>query len=135
MVVNNFENNRTQRSVHARFPTKQNTPNATVYAALILRQDHPPPLVMLNRILDEERLRLPLNPGLDRRPDQIVEQERAVYQERESENLQPLECLPAQAKRHHPDEQRAAGVDSRARSCRDGARDRETKEVEATAMC
>jgi hypothetical protein len=111
------------------------TPQTPLYMQSSLRQDHPPPLVMLNRILDEERLRLPLNPGLDRRPDQIVEQERAVYQQRESENLQPLECLPAQAKRHHPDEQRAAGVDSRARSCRDGARDRETKEVEATAMC
>lgn len=90
---------------------------------------------MLNWILRQQHLRLPLDTRLERRPNQIVEQERAVHQQRKASHLQPLERLPAQAQRHHPDEQRAAGIDRRTRGSRDGARDRQAEEVEATAMC
>jgi hypothetical protein len=67
--------------------------------------------VMLNRILHQQRLRVPLHARLQRRPNQVVEQERAIHQQRKSTNLQPLERLPAEAKRDDPDEERAACID------------------------
>lgn len=66
---------------------------------------------MLNRVLWQQRLRLPLHTRLERRPDQVVEQERSVHKECKAQHLEPLESLPAQAERHNPDEECAARVD------------------------
>ena len=93
--------------------------------------------MVLNRILRQQRLillaSLALHTALQRRSNQVVEQERAVHQQRKARDLQPLERLPAEAQRHHPDEQRAAGVDCRARRSGHSARDGEAEEVEATS--
>lgn len=93
------------------------------------------PSVVLHRVLRQERLWPPLHARLKRWPDQVVEQERAVYQQCETEHLEPLERLPSQTERHDPDEECTAGIDRRARCSRDSARDGQTKEVEATAAC
>jgi hypothetical protein len=90
---------------------------------------------MLNWLLRQEFLRFPLNTSLEWRPHQIIEQESSVDKQRKTENLKPLERLPAESERDHPDEERAASVDGRARRRRDSARDTEAKEVEAAANC
>lgn len=79
---------------------------------------------------------LPPPPQTDpqRRPHNIIEQERAVNQQREAKDLQPFERLPPQRQRHQPDEQRAARVDGRARRGADGARYGEAEEIEAAAL-
>ena len=69
--------------------------------------------------------------ALHRRPDQIVEQERAVHKQRESKHLQPLEGLPAKTKRYNPNEEGSASIDGRAGRRRDGACHTQTEEVEA----
>jgi hypothetical protein len=43
--------------------------------------------VMLNRVLWKQFLRPALYPALQRRPDNVVKQERAIYQEDEAEHL------------------------------------------------
>ena len=53
---------------------------------------------MLDGVLRQQRLRLPFYTRLERRPDQIVKQERSVHQESKSQDLEPLECLPAEPK-------------------------------------
>jgi hypothetical protein len=78
--------------------------------------------MMLNGILRQERLRPSLHTRLERWPDEVVEQERAVHKQCETSNLEPLECFPPKAKRHDPDEQCAAGVDCGARCRRHGTR-------------
>jgi hypothetical protein len=42
---------------------------------------------MLNRVLWKQFLRPALYPALQRRPDNVVKQERAIYQEDEAEHL------------------------------------------------
>lgn len=91
--------------------------------------------MVLNRILDQKRLRSPLHARLERRANDIIEQECAVHQRRKARNLQPLESLPTKSKTDNPDEQRAAGVDGGARRSRNCAGHRETEEVEATRSC
>jgi hypothetical protein len=88
--------------------------------------------VMLDGVLGQQRLRLPLHARLERRPNQIVEKERSVHQERKAQHLEPFERLPTKTKREDPDKERATCVDGRARCSRDGAGHRQTKEVEAT---
>jgi hypothetical protein len=88
-------------------------------------------LVMLNRLLREQLLDLLDAEELKRRLDDAVEQEGEVDEECKPGNLQPLECLPAQAERDDPDEQGAARVDGRPRGSADAARDGEAEEVEA----
>lgn len=87
---------------------------------------------MLNRILRQQRLRLPFNTPFKRRPNKVIEQKRAVDEQCETQDLEPLKSLPAKAQRYNPDEERATGIDGGARGCRDGAGYRETEEVEAT---
>ena len=87
--------------------TLQKYPNANAVSyALHARytESASPSSVMLNRVLWQQRLRLPLHTRLERRPDQVVEQERSVYKEGKTQHLEPLESLPAQAERHNPDE-------------------------------
>lgn len=67
--------------------------------------------MMLDRVLRKKLLVLTLNACLNRRTNEIVEQERAVHQQGKTENLKPLEGLPAEAKRDNPDEESAAGID------------------------
>ena len=106
------------------------TPNATSS----LCTTAPSHSVVLDGVLREQRLRLPLHACLQRRPDQVVEQERSVHQERKAQHLKPLERLPTKAQREDPDEERAAGVDGGARCGGDGASHRQTEEVEATGL-
>lgn len=61
-----------------------------------------------------------------------IEEEGEVDQQDESDNLKPLERLPAEAERDDPNKERTASVDRRARGSADGARDGKPKEVEAT---
>lgn len=77
-------------------------------------------------------LPLPLQVGPERRPDDIIEEERAVDKQCKAGHLQPLEGLPAKAKRDDPDEKSTTCVDSCTGGCRDGTSDGETKEVKAT---
>jgi hypothetical protein len=77
---------------------------------------------------------MPFDPRLERRHDQVIEQECAVHQQRKSSDLQPLERLPAKTERHDPNEQCATGIDRGARCRRHGARDREPEEVKATVF-
>jgi hypothetical protein len=79
-------------------------------------------------------LQVPSQPSDRRRVDNLIEQRRAPDQQRETEHLQPLERLPAQAQRDEPDEQRAARVDCAAGCCGDLARDGEAEEVEAAVQ-
>lgn len=92
------------------------------------------PLHVLNRVLCQKRLRPALHAALERRPDKVVEEEGSVDEQRESENLEPLECLPSKTQRDNPDEQCSASVDGGTRSCGNGARHAETEEVEATVL-
>ena len=74
---------------------------------------------------------MPLIAGFQRRPDQVIEEESAIYQKYESKYLQPLERLPTQPKRYNPDKQCSARINGGARCCADGSGDGETEEVEA----
>lgn len=68
---------------------------------------------MLDRCFFQERLGLPLSgTRFDRWPHDVVEQKRAVNQQSEADNLQPLECFPPKSKRDDPDEQGAARIDN-----------------------
>lgn len=89
---------------------------------------------MLDRLLGEQLL--DLIDGLEElegRLDDAVEQEGKVHQQREAEDLEPLERLPTQAEGHDPDEKGPASVDSRARCSADLLGDVEAEEVESTA--
>jgi hypothetical protein len=86
---------------------------------------------MLNRLFRQELLHLSHAEELERRLNDAVEEEGEVHQESETDNLQPLERLPAEAERDHPDEQGTAGVDGGARRGADAAGDGEAEEVEA----
>ncbi|KAB8343242.1 hypothetical protein FH972_022832 [Carpinus fangiana] len=66
-----------------------------------------------------------------RRLDDVVEQECAVHEQREADDLQPLEALPAKAQTDDPDEERAAGVDGAAACGAHAARHAQPEEVEA----
>lgn len=88
-----------------------------------------PPLAVLAHALAAARA--PVQQRLQRRPHNVVEEERAVDEQREADDLQPLEGFPAQAQRDDPDEEGSAGVDCGARGGADGARDGEAEEVEA----
>ena len=67
---------------------------------------------MLNRILREQRLPLLPHTRLKRRPDDIIEEKRAINKQREPHNLQPLERLPPEAQTNNPNEQRAARINN-----------------------
>lgn len=54
-------------------------------------------LQMLNGLFRQQRLRLPLHTALERRPDKVVEEKRSVHKQRETEHLEPLECLPTKS--------------------------------------
>ena len=58
---------------------------------------------------------VPPKPRYSWRVDDLVEQRSAPDQQRETDDLQPLEGLPAETQRDEPDEERAAGVDCAAR--------------------
>ena len=47
---------------------------------------------------------LPLNAPLHWRSNKIIEDERAIHQQRETEDLQPLERLPSESQGDNPDE-------------------------------
>lgn len=89
---------------------------------------------MLNGLFRQQRLRLPLNTALERRPDKVVEEEGSIHEQRKAKHLEPLERLPAKSKRDNPDKQGAGSINGRARGCRDGAGDAKAKEVETTAV-
>lgn len=93
-----------------------------------------PRLVVLNGLLGQQLFDLGLInlEELEGRIDNAVEKEGKVDEQGKSEDLQPLECLPAQAEGDDPDKERAAGVDGRAGRGGDAAGDGETKKVEAT---
>ena len=73
---------------------------------------------------------VPPQPRHGRRVDDFVEQSCAPDQQRETDDLQPLERLPAQAQRDEPDEERAAGVDCAAGGGADLSGYAEAEEVE-----
>ena len=52
---------------------------------------------MLDGLLWEQWFRPPLDTGLERWSYEVIEEERAIDQERKTEDLKPLECLPSQA--------------------------------------
>lgn len=93
--------------------------NRTFWEQLV--QASPPPLLLL-----------PLQIGLERRTDDVVEEEGAVNKHDKTEHLQPLESLPSEAERDDPNEKGAARVDGCTRRSRDSARNGKTKEVEST---
>lgn len=70
--------------------------------------------------------------GLQGRTDDIVEQECTVNEASKTDNLKPFERFPAQPQRDEPDEQSAAGINGATGCGGDGARYRETEEVEST---
>lgn len=87
---------------------------------------------MLNGLLRQQFLHILF--GLEEfkgRGNDAVEEEGEVHQQDESDNLKPLERLPAEAERDNPNKECTAGVDGRARSSADRACDRKAKEVEA----
>lgn len=91
-------------------------------------------LQVLDGLLREQLLDLLVRlEEVERRLHEAVEQEGEVDQQREAEDLQPLERLPAEPQRHDPDEERPARVDGRPRRGADGARDGEAEEVETAA--
>lgn len=88
---------------------------------------------MLDRFFGEQLLDLlPGAQELERGLDDAVEEEGEVDEEREAGDLQPLEGLPAEAERDHPDEEGAAAVDGGARGGADAAGDGEPEEVETS---
>jgi hypothetical protein len=98
---------------------------------LVYRIDTICPFLSFLSLPSGSTLQVPSQPSNSRRVDNLVEQRRAPDQERETDDLQPLEGLPAQTQRDEPDEQRAARVDCAAGCCGDLARDGEAEEVEA----
>lgn len=92
-------------------------------------------LAVLDRLLRKKLFDLLLHPQAFKRGlDDAVEQKGEVNKQSESNNLEPLERLPSQAKRDDPNEQGPASVDSRPRGGTDAPGDRETKKVEATGF-
>lgn len=90
---------------------------------------------MLDGLLGQQFLHMLL--GLEElkgRRNDAVEDESEVHQQDESDNLKPLERLPAEAKRDNPNKECTASVDGRPRGSADGARDGKAKEVEATRV-
>ena len=73
---------------------------------------------------------VPPQPRYGRRVDDLVEQSSSPNEQRETDDLQPLEGLPAQSQRDEPDEERAAGVDCAAGGGADLTGDGEPEEVE-----
>jgi hypothetical protein len=73
-----------------------------------------------------------LNTPFHRWPDQIVEQKRAVHEQRKTEHLQPLERLPAKAKGDDPDKEGTAGINSGTGCCGNSPGDAESEEIETT---
>jgi hypothetical protein len=63
---------------------------------------------------------------------EAVEEESRVHEESETNNLQPLEALPAQPQRDDPDEEGSASVNCRSSRSTNVASDRETKEIESS---
>jgi hypothetical protein len=61
--------------------------------------------------------------GPQRRTHNIIEEESAVDQHDETDDLEPFEGLPAKGKRDEPNEQSTAGVDGTTRGSRHGASD------------
>lgn len=103
-------------------PKRKQTKAGTFGDADLLREgtpssSRPPPQV-------------PPEPRHRRWVDDLVEQRSSPDQQRETDDLQPLEGFPAQAQRDEPDEERAAGVDRAARGGADLAGDGEAEEVE-----
>lgn len=93
----------------------------------------PYPLAVLNRIMRQKGFGLLARAQeLKRRLDDAVEKEGEVDEQGKAEDLQPLERLPAKAKRHNPDKECAASIDCRTGCGADTARDGEAKEVETT---
>lgn len=79
---------------------------------------------MFYGLLGQQLLNILIGPQeLKGRLDDAVEQEGEVDQQGEAKDLQPLECLPAEAERDDPDEEGPAGVDGRAGGGADGPRD------------
>lgn len=70
---------------------------------------------------------------LEGRLDNAIEKEGEVDEEAETDDLQPLERLPAEAERNDPDEKGTAGVDGGSRGGAHTTGDGDAKEVEATA--
>lgn len=68
-------------------------------------------LVVLDGLLGKQLLDLLDLEELKGRLDNAIEEEGEVNKQGKADNLQPLECLPAQAKGHDPDEQGTARVD------------------------
>lgn len=90
---------------------------------------------MLDGIFGQQYIPLPLlarQASLQRRANDIIEQEGSIDKKRKAGNLKPFERLPAETERYEPDEKRAASVDRAARGSRHITRDRQTEEVEAT---
>lgn len=67
------------------------------------------------------------------RTHDLVEDTGSIDEKSETNDLQPLESLPAESKTDHPDEQRAASVDCAAGSGGDHSGHAESEEVEAAA--
>ena len=90
---------------------------------------------MLDRLLGEEFLDLGFVGAEEGEggADDAVEEEGEVDEEGEAGDLEPLEGLPAEPERHHPDEQGPARVDGRPRRRAHVTRHREPEEVEASA--
>lgn len=86
---------------------------------------------MLNRLLRQQLLHLADAEELKRRLDDAVEEEGKVNEQTKADDLQPLECLPAETERDHPDEKRAARVDGGAGGGAHRAGYGEAKEIEA----
>lgn len=75
-------------------------------------------LEVLDWLLGEQDLALAMasrQTSLERRPDDIVEQKSAVNEQGEADDLEPLERLPAEAKRDQPDKEGTGGVDCASR--------------------
>lgn len=67
------------------------------------------------------------------RLDDAVEQEGEVDEKGKTNNLEPLERLPPEAKRDNPNEQGTASVDGRPGGSANATGNRQTKKVEAPA--
>lgn len=68
---------------------------------------------MLNRLLRQQLVNLLVHTKcLERRLDNAIEEEGKVDQKGETDNLEPLERLPAQTEGDDPDEQCSTSVDS-----------------------
>ena len=68
---------------------------------------------------------------LERRLHDAIEHKRCVHQHREPHDLQPLECLPSQAKGYHPYEKGTTRVNDRTRRGTYCPCDGKPKEIES----